>query len=318
MPAAVEGAQPSTLFPMWDGTPGEGGIQADNLGQFPFGDPLFTSDPMLEGGGQPNAQPEGTPMPDQDVSGAPTAPPAAPSRRKSAQERIAQLTARYRQTETERDHLADQVAALSKQFQDSQAQIAQLLTRRAPAPAPNGSSPQGGLFSAPEKSDDAPTYAPVDARMIRDIVAEAIKPLVTDVQVTREQLALRAQHEAALVDAVNEYPELAKTNSEAAAVFRELYQTHPIRNLPDAPIHLAMLTRGILADARRQEQAAAARKRMAGVQAPSPSATDEVGPTDGQQAAKRADEARARLREADKSLNTYKALRAVSTRAPGY
>ena len=314
MPPAVEGSQPNTLFPQWDGTPGEGGIQVDNLGQFPFGDPLFDSDPMLEKEGQPNAQIEGQPAPDPSE---PAQPARAPSRRKSAAERISQLTARYRQTETERDALADQVANLSAQFQNSQAQIAELLRQRAPTPKPKPT--EGGLFSAPAQADDAPAYAPVDARMIREIVAEAIKPLVTDVQVTREQVALRAQHDAALVDAIAEYPELAKPNSEAAEVFRQLYQTHPLRTLPDAPIHLAMLTRGILADARRQEQATAARKRQAGVQAPSPSATDEIGPTDNQVVARAADEARGRLREtADKSFQTYKALRAASQRASGY
>lgn len=306
--------EPSTLFPSIDGSdPGQEDSQ-DNL----------------DARGGPGALPSLSPdedwnAPPSDIvePGAPSVagvtPPTIPAepeidiapgivegqeaprgRRRSAEDRIAQLTARYRSTETERDNLAQQVAHLTNVIQNIQ--TAPLPTARTPR-----SSPAGLDTLAGGEVEAAPSF---DPGVVRGVVQEAIAPLVQEVNSNKEALRKRAVHEDSFRRASEEFPELTQVGSEARAVFDELYRKHPIAALDDGPEQLAYLTRGILASDRRDRNVQLRRKQAAAVHTPTTAPTEEPSSSArAQQVEKARSEAAKNLRLGDNSFGTYKAAR---------
>lgn len=315
-----------TLFPEYrssgDGAPGDND-PGQNLGDFPFGEPISEKDPLASPGVQTTTTAAPAPYDTDDRAGDPSGAikgktsgdDDTPSRRRTASQRISQLTARYRQTEGERNELAAQVEQLASIVRAQNEQLSQLSQSPRRSNQPDNSTELDGILAG-QTGGPQPVGNGLDAGAIQRIVQSAIAPLVQRVQAADARDSLKAEHEASFARAVQEFPELGKPNSEAVQVFAELYRTHPLRQLADGPEQLAYMVRGILADSRRQEQTSRSRKIAASGAAPVPSNTDILPPNEGAGDKKVADAAKENYRLGDHQYATYRAIR-LGGRKPG-
>jgi hypothetical protein len=303
--------QRGPIFPSLDGnTPGEQDTGTDISDQ-PL-TPLSAPD-MPDAAGTGSAVSsvpgvEGQQAPDdQTVAGADISAPAARKPR-TAQDRIAQLTRRYRQEQDARTDLQAQLDELLRVAQSQQQEIAAIRAgRQAPAPRKqaNEAADALGLAGAGE-----PVDVPITLDAVKNVVREVLGSHVAEErQRTSAVEQMRQAHMTSFKEAVEEMPELADERSQARQVFDELYRTSPISKLPDGPYQLALQVRGILADdARRGQVASPERKRQASVVSPSPSQSDI--PDTGRTAAVREFQGlTAKIRAGDTEFSTYKRWR---------
>lgn len=319
-PASMDTSGIGTVFPsIRGGSPGDQD-PGQNLGDYPFGAPLHGEDSLpISGVAQSGivspaeVQAAEEPLPDSGamvLEGAAAAiPPGGQSvsgRKRSAEERIHQLTAKWRSSQTENTVLNQQVAQLSQLIQNMQAQQ----NSPSPAPRPYGSG-EASPSDNPFASAGQPSAPVQHATDLRRIVQESVAPLANQVTGLLEAQRQRALQEASFARAVADFPDIGKPGTEANAHFRDLMQNHALGTLDDGPEQVAVFVRGILAGARRDSQIASQRKVQAGVQVPTPSPSDEIaiGPSRGQQIVDLHKQAAQNYRTGDRSFETYKALR---------
>lgn len=310
-----------TIFPsIRGGLPGEQD-PGQNLGDYPFGAPLHGEDSMplsdiAQSGivSPAEVQAEAEPLPDSGamiLEGAAAAiPPGGQSvstRKRSAEERINQLTAKWRTTQTENSALNQQVAQLSQLIQNMQAQQSSQFQ----APRPLYGSGEASPSDNPLASLAQPSAPAQNATDLRRIVQESVAPLANTVTGLIEAQRQRSLQEASFARAVADFPDIGKVGTEANRYFREVMENHALGTLDDGPEQVAVFVRGILAGARRDSQVASQRKVQAGVQIPTPSPSDEVsiGPSRAQQVKDLRAQAARNYRTGDSSFETYKALR---------
>lgn len=297
-----------TLFPSIDGaSPGDNKETVMSLDDTPILEPLF---PQSDVGSAPSQVQDFDPATVEAVD-APVAPaPAEPTRRKSVQDRIDRLTKRNHEVKSQNDALAQQLAALAQQ---NQMLFAQLVNQRAPVGAP-AAAPSADPFAGGE-TGAAQTPALDLRRQIAEAVRGEVAPISESLRNIHQSNAIRQAHEQSFSEAAEDYPELRDNSSEFRRVFNDLYDGAPaeVKRLPNAPMHLALQARGILADARRAEQTTTAKKRAATVHVPTPTATDE--PTEGvipKSIENAAEAARKRFRDGTNTAEDYALLRKLS------
>lgn len=248
--------------------------------------------------------------------------------RRSAAERIAQLTRRYREEQEQRSYAekvleeqSRQIAALRQQI-SSIGPMLQQPVAAAPQPQPTAmtaTATANDLLAATTAPD--PTQPPTQPTpalptalspdSIRSVLREVIQEQTLQQQKQiEEQRRLMAAHEEAFAMAVEDFPELAQANSRERALFNELYDKSPIKHLPDAPIQIAFQVKGILADQRGARDVDQAKRQMAGI-VPTPTGAAELGESQIASAKKRLAELQERMRRGDNSFDTYKEMRVL-------
>lgn len=308
-----------TLFPALDGSsPGDIG---DNVDQLPDG-PL----PTVESWDLPDSRANisSTSAPDQSAEteivpaeetqpnlvlegqDAPISPsqPQPQRRKRSAEDRINQLTARYRQEQDENVQLRNQVAYLT--------QIMETRLNPQPAPGLRASMSADAATSADLLANPQGTIPPGahDARGIEEAIQRAVAPLVQRVDSQDASMRRTSLHNESFARAAEEFPELLQRNSEARQYFDRLYSSHPLATLDDGPEQIAFMVRGVLESAKRDSVGQPQRKMAAAVHIPSPSATDLPTTSAAQQKNETAYEQGVRaLRRGDRSLAAYRAVR---------
>lgn len=277
--AGLRADQRGSIFPALDG--GDPGSQ--ETGEDISGRPLPPMTPEAEDmpraagtGSNISSVPavlEGAPAPEgvQVAGGEIEAPTGRKPR--TAQERIAQLTRRYRQEQESRSGVESQLQQTLNLIQQQQQEIMALRNGQAPARnKANEAADALGLAGVPSET----TGGLITLDSVRSVVREVITDY--DAQVRQKSSAveqLKASHIAAFKDASEEMPELMDQRSRARQVFDELYSTSPLRALPDGPYQIALQIPGILANEQRRGQAASPeRKRQVGVSVPGPSGSD--------------------------------------------
>lgn len=205
-----------------------------------------------------------------------------PARRpRTAQERIAALV-------RQKHEAADENAALRAELAELRGLVGGFVTQRIsapsvlPAPAAAPKDPIGDLLlSGGAAPAPAPAAAPVPQTPL-DIQAEINKAFEARDRQTRTQqaevLRLRQAHERSFKTACEDLPALRKADSPARVLFNELFDNSPFRGHPDAPEHIALQVRGLLADEAATAQRTTRAKAQASV-TPVASPTDE-GPRD--------------------------------------
>lgn len=315
-----------TVFPALDGsTPGDN----PETGQFVEG-PL----PDLFGGGL--SEPSGVtrePGPGA-IQPFAEAPPASPAqsidpaladvgdtvRRSGVQSRIDKLTRQKYEAQRAASAQSDQIAALNHQLSQLNARFSQLNSPRAPT-APQGSSsdPLSGVGA-----EISPRNGGFDEASIARVIDERLAPLTNQLQSNQRLAALRAAQEQSFQDAAEEWSDLRDSNTEFRKEFNSLFDSSPLRNLPDGPMQVAAQVRGILADRRRESQVVAERKRAAGITSSTPAAQPAAAGVDGlpRDVAESYDKAKARMRDGNASMqdemlvmkvNRFKNQRKVGT-----
>lgn len=230
---------------------------------------------------------------------------SASSRKRSAEARIAQLTARYRTTQDQNSVLANELHRLRETIATMQAGGVQPAGQRHPGNAP----PQApDLPISADPTGSASTNRGVDLGAVEAAIARHIKPLTDRITQTDEALQRKTEHEQSWSAAVADFPELQQPG-DANALFNELYRTHPLRLLPDGPEQIAVMVKGILADSRREQAAAAHRKIGAAVHIPSVSPTDVLPRAQEERIGEAIRQSADKLRRGDNSFDTYRALR---------
>lgn len=250
------------------------------------------TEPVLEG--------QAAPEPEQ-------APPSA-QRRRTLLDRVNQLTGRYRQTERENDDLKNQIAALSDQIRQQNESMLRLSTPR-PAPVQTGSAFLDVGSSTPAEGGSNMNPPVMDPNVIGQIVARSMAPLNERLQRTEEAQALRNSHEASFAEVLREYPEFGKLDTDQRVLFDQLYQSHPLRSLPDAPAQIALMVKGLLSDQRGEDRRVASRKRAAAVHTPNPDVSDILPESENARAGRILNSARQAYARGDNSFDTYRAMR---------
>lgn len=233
-------------------------------------------------------------------------------RKTGLQSRIDRLVRQKHQTASERDALKDEVSGLRQQLAGLQSALASATVR-----APAASSRLGGddgepsgvpAFLAAPKRDGGAGASDISG-LIREEIQKAISPLVQRNAMEEKIAKLREAHEASFVEAAEIFPDLRDQKSELRQVFNSLYDSRTdIAQLPDAPMLLAHMARGAVADQRRAEQRVAERKRGAALHVPQPVA-DPSGLSETKIKASAVAEAKQKLRSGLGTLADYKVIR---------
>jgi hypothetical protein len=245
-------SDPGTLFPSIDGdSPGTEPARADVTGQvlpdlaessIAAGQSNSISHVDMLGGGQV----EGAEPGKQLVAGGEIDPPAQRKGGRTAADRIAQLTKKYRQEQDGRSQLEVQLSQLVSRLEDQSKLITQL-SSRSPAAHGKPDNSAGDPSGLGDLGGDAPKNAP--ASDIAAVVQQALVNYDQQRQYAEAQkVAQTNMHIASFKEACEEFPELADARTSANRLFLQLYNTSPLRALPDAPYQIALQVRGILAD----------------------------------------------------------------------
>jgi TolA-binding protein len=190
----------------------------------------------------------------------------APTDRKprSAQERIAQLTRRFRQAEDQNSNLSGQIQELLQISRTQSQELAALRQGRAPKAPEADADPTG--------SAAASASGPITLDAVRNVVREVVTNYDSERRAQDSHVQqMVASHEASFKEAALDLPELMDVRSRARQVFDEVYRSSPLKQLPDGPYQIALQVRGILADEQYRGQVAEARKVQVSAVAPSAS-----------------------------------------------
>lgn len=228
--------------------------------------------------------------------------------RRTAEQRIRQLTRRYRSAEGRSSELETQLRDLQTQIKRQDETISSLRSAR-PSRSTREASSYEDYSSSPEGGD----RGGFDPDVIRKVVAESIAPIAERIERTERQNQLQQEQQSSFAEAVQELPELQDANSEEARYFNELWGSSRLREDPDGPLHIAMIVKGALSDDRRDRPSREARKRAASVVTPGPR-NPEVQPPHVHAGKKVFTEGMSRLREGDDDPDTYIATRKAQRR----
>jgi hypothetical protein len=194
--------------------------------------------------------------------------PASQTRKaRTAEERIAQLTRRYRQEEQKNQNVSAQLQQLLEVTQRQSAELTAIRSGRVVQP------------TAGDLEAEVPG-APPSGPLTLDAVRSVVRDVIVDYDSKRREgdsriQQMRQAHEASFKEAAEDLPELMDTRSRARQVFDELYSSSPLTQLADGPYQISLQVRGIIADEQRRGQAASPeRKLQVGVVMPSPSMSD--------------------------------------------
>lgn len=308
-PENLTSAQRGTIFPSLDGSsPGEVPAAGDITGVV-LNDLIQGDDPVSEiatGGTLPAISPAAEPAAAEpvQVAGGEIQPPAA-RRKRTAEDRIAQLVRKYHDERENSSALETQLARLAEIVEKQNEQLTALRNPSTPRPPAASSSDPSGL-GVLEGAAAPAQGTPVSANDIAAVVSKAIESYDQRRSRQEAQIAqLRASHEQSFDEACEEMPELRDARTRAHQTFMALYRQSPIRNLPDAPYQIALQVKGILADeARASGPAVEARKRQASVVTPSPSVSD-IPDTQRAALQKAYNETCLALRQGDKDPRTF-------------
>ena len=214
---------------------------------------------QIPGRGPPGTEAEAA----SNVAGSETVEPGDAQRRgRTPQDRISQITKKYRNEERKNDYLGQQLDALQAQIQQKDQAIQDLSRRVSTIQGPRTEQVYGDL--AQVSADQAAVPAGVDLQAIRQIVGEAIAPLAERQRKQDEFSRLQGDQQVSLAEAAEMVPELNDPNSPQAKSFREIWAVSPLRESAEGPLHVALMVRGAYAEEAPKGQVEA-RKRAASV-----------------------------------------------------
>lgn len=304
-----------TLFPQLNGTPGDAPQSEDitdmplrplNAGQKDWPDSFATGENVssIHSEGAFGEQPEQVGPKEE------TTERQEKKSRRSAGERIAQLTRRYRQEESRAHGLTEALAARDERIEALERRLEERQSYKPPATEP--------YYAAPEGQDPQGPQPANIAHIVNDAVRRAVDPIVRDTKAEREQRALKDEQQVSYMDACREVPELADPQSSESEAFREIWSQSPLRVDPDGPLHVAYMVKGAFAEERQTRPAREARKRAASVVTPGPRTTDITtsAPKSGHMKNVMS-EGLDRFRGGDKDPETYIAIRKAQRRLQG-
>lgn len=158
-----------------------------------------------------------------------------------------------------------------------------------PATPTAAGNPLESILGGQKPQESTPAVAPTDiASAIKAAVAEAVNPLVEDINATKQQSALSRAQNVSYQRAVAGIPELKDPNSATSQVFAQLIDGRPdLQALPDGPELAAQIARGIVASNKTEVKEQIERKAAAAVdqsQSRPPSAIPRGLPDDYEQA----------------------------------
>jgi hypothetical protein len=227
--------------------------------------------------------------------------PEAPPRRnrRTAKERISQLTQRARSAEGQNEDLVAEIRRLQSQIKAQESKMSEPMRRPYTSDTP-------GLYGSGEST---PAGGSIDVGSIRQIIKEELTPLREEREAERNAGRLRSAHDESLMAAAEEFPELENPRSEFSQAFRQVWASSPLKSHPDGPLHVAYQVRGILADERAQSTEGEARKRAANVVRSGPEPGIPMPSSSGRNKMKLYNEALTKMRSGQATNDDYVILR---------
>jgi hypothetical protein len=292
---------PQTMFPALDGSDPGSAERVQNVTDAVLPDLNQRPESGL------SMVPPGAEAPAAPVAEGAEAPAAEPAgKRRTLQERIDQLTRKRREAEEENSVLLQKINDLTNLISN------QNITRNQPArPARADDSGLGdfGAVAGTDAGKDAVSTPGIPD--VQGIVQQTIESY--DRRRRQEEAAVGAlQHaqSAAMQAVVEEWPEFADGRTNASKLFIKLYESSPMRGHPQAPYHIALQVRGLLADEAARTKPTEERKRLASVIVPTPAASD-TGRIPTESLRKEFSRLQNLMQQGDTSFETYRRLRHV-------
>ena len=229
--------------------------------------------------------------------------------RRSARERIAQITRRYRQEQDRAELLKEE---LSKRDQRIEALERRLSSHPMVRPSTLSESPYAQAAASGE-GVEAPAMDV--AQIVSQEVRRAIEPIVRHQEESERRQMLEREQQQSYMEALKELPELADPNSAESVAFREIWEGTRLKNDPEGPYYVALMVKGAFAEERQTRPAREARKRAASVvtSGPAPTPTETALPR--RSMARLVDAGLERMRRGDDTADTYIAVRKAMRRA---
>ncbi len=177
-----------------------------------------------------------------------------------AEERIAAIIA-------QRDNAATQAGQLEEQNRILATRLAALENQVAHPPKPTFSSQE----NTQPAENDKPLAGQDIAAMVQATVRDALAPVTEKIQASEAQAALQNQQAVAYQQAVKTYPGLEDSQSPLSQVAQKIWNGRPdLASLPDAPVVIATMAQGALAEAKLADKVTTERKQQASIVQPAP------------------------------------------------
>lgn len=198
--------------------------------------------------------------------------PSDGRRRRTARERIAQLTQQRRDAERENHALQERFAEVQDRLERQQRELEALRRQPREGPSTQASHPGGqGVYdyaysqqTAPQTLDGGQAAMSFQSESLRDdirrAVSETMAPILAREEERTRREALNRDQNFAWQRVVEEFPEFANPQSREAQTFAEVWDKHPLREHGDGPLHVAYMVRGIVADEAAEERGRTQRK----------------------------------------------------------
>lgn len=216
-----------------------------------------TLDPMGVDQDLVNAQPEGQPAPE------PKKEDVKPQRSQAVERRFSRLTRRLKEGAEESAVLHQQNEVLRQRIELLEAQARSGLHTSAGAGRPAGGDFLAGLEEQNGGQGDEAKIAAAVQRALQPVLTklESYEKREADTAKTQQ---LRQEQQSSYRVAVEEFPELAKTDTQISQAANRLYLEDPgLQADPNGPYKAALMARGILAEEARMGLSTAPKKQVA-------------------------------------------------------
>ncbi|MCI0354827.1 MAG: hypothetical protein L0099_07300 [Acidobacteria bacterium] len=186
------------------------------------------------------------------------------------QDRINQITRQRHDAERRAEELSGANSALSEKIQALTSQLTQL-TRTAPEAAASSAEKFDSLFDGTPATPARTASSGDLSSLVKEAVAQALAPLVKDnaERLARQDMVSRQLE--SFDQAAVAMPELNERTSQERVLFEQIWSKRSdLHAIEDAPILVAEMVRGLLADARRDAALGESRKIAANINVPTP------------------------------------------------
>lgn len=194
----------------------------------------------------------------------------------SIEDRIAAIIGQRNSAQGEAEQLRTQNQELGSRLTSLEATIRGLIGgQTAPREPAAGDLSTLATSGTPKPASTARAQSDDMAGLVQDAVSKALQPIYERFAANDKQAALNISHQRSYNEAVNLLPDLIDRESELSkAASRILESRADLLQLPDAPMLVAQIAKGIISDQRRSDKQTTDRKRQAAI----PSQTTRVTP----------------------------------------
>jgi hypothetical protein len=197
------------------------------------------------------------------------------------EDRIAAIVGQRNQAQGQVTNLQTENATLAQKVASLEARITDIQSARTTEPpagnidhllASDAGAPTGRRPSQSTGGQDI-------AALVEAAVSKAVKPINDRFDKAEDNASLKTKQNASFAQAVELVPDLMDKGSDVAKTAERIWAGRPdLAQLADAPLVIAQIAKGIIADARKADKVTVDRKKQAAVQSPRSPTPRSLGP----------------------------------------